>query len=165
MTEGVQRGCDDCGLCCKLIGVRELEKAPHVWCRYYRKAHGCSVYADRPEGCAQFACDWLLDERLGEDWRPDRAGFVLHTGEGGALLNVDVDPADPTAWRREPYQSELRLWASRGLDVRIWIARRCLRLTPAGEQDMGVQRPEVTFTTGGRMRRKGSGIDWPSDGS
>ena len=57
------RECGECGQCCKLIGVRELEKAPHVWCRYYKRGMGCGVYEGRPQGCADFACDWLLDDQ------------------------------------------------------------------------------------------------------
>ena len=94
------RECGACGQCCKLIGVRELEKAPHVWCRYYKRDKGCGIYEARPPGCADFACDWLLDGRLDETWRPDRSGFVLHAGEGGRVINVELDPTQPTAWRR-----------------------------------------------------------------
>ncbi|CAN5590976.1 hypothetical protein BH10PSE4_BH10PSE4_27700 [soil metagenome] len=108
------RECGDCGQCCKLIGVRELEKAPHVWCRYYRKAKGCGIYEVRPQGCADFACDWLLDTRLDEAWRPDRSGFVLHAGNGGRTIHVELDPTRPTAWRRAPFEAVLRGWASAG---------------------------------------------------
>jgi hypothetical protein len=47
------RDCGECGQCCKLIGVRELEKAPHVWCRYFKRGKGYGVYEGRPEGCAR----------------------------------------------------------------------------------------------------------------
>ncbi len=161
------KSCDGCGLCCKLIGVKELEKAPHVWCRYFKRDKGCAVYEVRPGGCADFACDWLLDDQLDEAWKPDRAGFVLHTSGGGKTLNVDVDPANPTAWKRAPYAETLALWARRGaaegMEVLIWVARRCWRLEAAGGlRDLGVQRDETRFASGGAMRRKGSGKDWPA---
>jgi len=42
------------------------------------------------------------------------------------------------------------------------VGRRCWRLTPTGgEVDLGVVRPVVEFTTHGRLRRPGSGRDWP----
>jgi hypothetical protein len=161
-----ERQCGECGLCCKVIGVRELEKAPHVWCRYYRRGKGCEVYESRPEGCAQFACDWLLDLQLDDAWRPDRCGFVLHTGEGGRVLNVDVDPANASAWRKAPFEATLRAWARsgalEGLEVLVWVGRRCWRLdAEGGERDLGQVRPAVTFATPTRARRPGSGRDWP----
>jgi hypothetical protein len=162
-----ERECGACGQCCKLIGVRELDKAPHVWCRYYRRGKGCEVYQVRPVGCGEFACDWLLDTRLGDDWRPDRSGFVLHAGEGGRVVNVELDPAQPNAWRRAPFEAVLRGWAregaAEGMDVLIWIGRRCLRLLPGGgEIDLGVVRPAIEFTAHDRLRRPGSGRDWPA---
>ena len=163
------RECGACGQCCKVIGVRELEKAPHVWCRYYKRDKGCGIYEVRPQGCADFACDWLLDDRLDETWRPDRSGFVLHAGQGGRIINVELDPSQPTAWRRAPYEATLRGWASAGaadgLEVMIWVGRRCWQLTPSGgEIDLGGVRPAVEFTSGGRLRRSGSGRDWPPAG-
>ena len=159
------KACGDCGLCCKLIGVKELEKAPHVWCRYFKKSSGCTVYESRPQGCADFACDWLLDEQLDDAWRPDRAGFILHTSDGGRVLNVDVEPANPSAWKRSPSQDTLRLWAGRGaadgMEILIWVARRCWRLERGGLADLGIRREETAFASGGAMRRKGSGRDWP----
>lgn len=161
-----ERECGECGQCCKLIGVRELEKAPHVWCRYYKRGKGCDVYETRPEGCAQFACDWLLDVRLDESWRPDRSGFVLHAGEGGRVINVELDPAQPMAWRRAPFEGVLRNWArdgaAEGMEVLIWVGRRCWRLAPSGgEISLGPVRPEVDFPAHGRGRRPGSGRNWP----
>ncbi len=160
------RECGECGQCCKLIGVRELEKAPQVWCRYYKRGKGCGVYEGRPQGCADFACDWLLDQRLDETWRPDRSGFVLHAGQGGRTIHVELDPTKPTAWRRAPFEATLRGWASAGaadgLKVLIWVGRRCWRLGPnGGEIDLGVTRPAVEFGSHSRLRRPGSGMDWP----
>jgi len=60
-----------------------------------------------------FSCLWLLDEQLGEDWRPDRAGFVLYLDEGGRRMLVHVDPDRPDAWRRQPYANVLGQWARR----------------------------------------------------
>jgi len=46
--------------------------------------------------------------------------------------------------------------------VLIWVGRRCWRLTPSGgEIDLGVVRPEAGFAPRDRLRRPGSGRDWP----
>jgi hypothetical protein len=138
----MSKECGDCGLCCKLMGVRGVNKPPHRWCAHYsRSAGGCTIYADRPTECGDFICYWLRIESLGPEWRPDRAKFVMHLTDGGDTLEVETDPSQPTAWRREPYLSQLKAWAmrgaARGLRLKVWIGDRCLELTPDGEVDHG----------------------------
>jgi hypothetical protein len=138
------KACGDCGLCCKLIGVQALGKAQFSWCSHYRKTSGCGIYEARPDDCRAFICYWMHAPNLGDEWRPDRAGFVMHIAEAGARLNVEVDPASPQAWRREPYYG-MFTWAaqgaSRGLTLLIWVGRRCFEMTPSGEVDRGMIRP------------------------
>ena len=159
MTEDgpVLKSCGDCGLCCKLLGVEAIGKAPGKMCAHFRRGLGCRIYADRPAACGDFICYWLRAPNLDESWRPDRAGFVLHASEHGRILNVELDPARAQAWRAEPYQSRLRAWAAQGaaraLELRVWNGRRCLRLTSAGEEDLGLQRPAVTLPKAKAARR------------
>ena len=49
-----------------------------------------------------------VNYEIGEEWFPARCKMVLrnHPHESDGLL-VTVDPAFPTAWRREPYYSQL----------------------------------------------------------
>ncbi|MFN3815175.1 YkgJ family cysteine cluster protein [Brevundimonas sp.] len=130
------RACGDCGLCCKIMGVEAIAKPPRKWCGHFRKGRGCSIYERRPNACGAFNCTWLLAPNLGEDWRPDRAGFVLHSENGGQRLIVEADGADPQAWRREPYQTTLRHWAragaAQGLEVLVFVGDRGVRLLPDG---------------------------------
>jgi hypothetical protein len=107
------RGCGDCSLCCKLLGIEALGKPLDKWCSHCAPgAGGCTIYPGRPEACRSFSCLWLLDGMLGEDWRPDRAGFVLYLDEGGRRLVVHADPDRPEAWRQTPYGDELTRWAA-----------------------------------------------------
>lgn len=139
------KSCGDCGLCCKLIGVESLNKPQFVWCKSYRKGAGCKIYEDRPADCRAFICYWMHVPNLGEEWRPDRAGFVMHIADGGSRLNIETDPATPQSWRREPFYSTFRDWAAkgagRGLTLVVWMGRRCLEITPTGEIDHGMLRP------------------------
>ena len=37
--------CGDCGLCCKLLGIEAIKKAPGQWCGHFRKGvGGCGIY-------------------------------------------------------------------------------------------------------------------------
>lgn len=137
--------CGDCGLCCKLMGVKSLNKPQSVWCGHFKRGVGCKIYADRPHDCGEFVCYWLHAPNLGDEWRPDRAGFLMHVAEGGRRLAVEVDPAHARSWRAEPYISTLRAWAAqgreRGLTLHVWIGRRAYEITADGEIDRGLQRP------------------------
>ena len=53
-----------------------LYKADGVWCQHFRKGGGCGQYDLRPAACRGFHCLWLTSTRLGDEWRPDKAGFV-----------------------------------------------------------------------------------------
>src|SRR4051794_7389373 len=63
------RACGSCSLCCKLLPIRELEKPENKWCVHCKPASGgCTIYADRPPSCREFACHWLISKNLGDEW-------------------------------------------------------------------------------------------------
>jgi hypothetical protein len=77
------RQCGECTLCCKLMGVEELDKAGGTYCQHCRVGNGCNIYPTRPSSCATWHCGWLdpLCAVLlpSDDLRPDRCGFVVST--------------------------------------------------------------------------------------
>jgi len=107
------KSCGECGLCCKLIGVESIAKPQFTWCRHFKRSVGCGIYEDRPHDCRAFICYWLHVPNLGDEWRPDRAGFVMHIADGGARLNIKVDPINPQAWKAEPFYSTFKTWRRR----------------------------------------------------
>ncbi|HEX2764369.1 MAG TPA: hypothetical protein VHM92_11095 [Allosphingosinicella sp.] len=139
------RSCGSCTLCCKTVAVEELAKPSGSWCAHCRPSQGCSIYESRPAGCRDFHCEWLRSERLGPEWRPDRAKFALMVTPTGHLAAC-VDPGFPTAWRQPAYYPALRRWACERADnpasswpgVDVWIGRRCILILPDGETDLGI---------------------------
>lgn len=146
------KSCGDCGLCCKVMGVAELDKAPGRWCAHYLKGGGCGVYDTRPSSCRSFHCEWLLSDKLGSEWKPDKARFVLSWEETRQKLSIVVDPAQPMAWRREPYQSRIRGWAARGkedgTEVMVCINDRRIVIFDDREIDLGVINPDHKVVSG-----------------
>ncbi len=94
------RSCGTCTLCCKLIGVTDLEpeKPAGQWCSFCdRKGGGCNAYDERPEGCSNFSCLWLAgigDDRI----KPERCKVVLSFAESG-ILQVHVEPTRSTTYK------------------------------------------------------------------
>src|SRR5215813_11866044 len=79
------RNCGSCALCCKLIGIAELNKPMGQWCPHCIKSGGCSIYETRPTECRTFNCEWLIAPGIGDEWRPTRAKMVLHNVPEGEL--------------------------------------------------------------------------------
>ncbi|HEX3412850.1 MAG TPA: hypothetical protein VHT00_14115 [Stellaceae bacterium] len=73
----MNRQCGDCQLCCKLLPVKELQKAAGQRCRHQKHHKGCAIYPHRPQACAEWSCRWLTDSDTTALARPDRAGYVI----------------------------------------------------------------------------------------
>lgn len=129
----MSKSCDECGLCCKLMGVRALDKPPSKWCTHFRRAKGCGIYEDRPTDCRVFSCLWLLsDNRLGPEWKPSVAGFMMHTNPDTGGLIVECDASNPLAWRKEPYRAALQKSADAGTEVLVFVGRKGVQIQPFG---------------------------------
>lgn len=151
MSDG-GKSCGDCGLCCKLLGVAAIDKKTGQWCVQFRKGGGgCGIYADRPQACHDFVCLWLTSERLDEAWKPNRARFVMFTEQDGRRLNVVVDPAEPLAWRREPYYGRIKAMSSRsedGHELVVSVGDRRFVIFPHEDVDLGIINPDHKIVSG-----------------
>lgn len=133
--------CGSCSLCCKLMGISELEKQPGRWCWNFQRGMGCRIYHDRPTECRTFECEWLREPRWPDDWRPDRSKFVMFTEEDGKRLKIVVDESNPGAWLAEPYYSRLKRMAVKayeGQRIIICIGQRRIVVFPDREIDLGL---------------------------
>ena len=70
------RECGECNACCSYFEILpELNKPSGKLCQHWKA--GCGIYESRPGVCRDFFCFWLQDAALGDEWRPDRSGFIL----------------------------------------------------------------------------------------
>jgi hypothetical protein len=89
------RGCSECTLCCKIMGIKEIDKPPGVWCGHCSPARGCAIYESRPQECRKFVCGWLHSPGLDERWKPSFCKFLL--ADDGGDTHIVVDPVRPGA--------------------------------------------------------------------
>lgn len=91
--------CGSCKLCCKLLGVAELNKPPGTWCKHcsLHSPTPCQIYDGRPPNCQNFECGWLANDGAPE-LRPDRIHMIV-TGESKDLdaYIIHVDTGYPDA--------------------------------------------------------------------
>lgn len=97
MTE---RSCGECTLCCKVMGVPELKKAPAQWCSSCDRGKGCTVYETRPPSCQNFRCFWLMNDNFPDEFRPDRIGALASFNDTPDSVVLHTDPARPKALRK-----------------------------------------------------------------
>lgn len=120
LSDALGRACGACSLCCKLLQIDEpeLKKPANEWCRHCRPGKGgCAIYDERPPVCRDFACEWLINPKVGDEWQPLRSKIVIYiTEEGGEFFLVFVvDPGIPNRWREASYYQSIKAAALSGL--------------------------------------------------
>lgn len=132
--------CGSCAMCCKVYEFTGLAKTPKGWCENFKPGTGCSIYADRPDSCRAYFCNWMLLDPLGPEWKPDSCKFVM-TYDPSRSVMVQVDPNFPTAWRSKPFYTAFREWAVRlkaeNRFIFIFVGRNLTVITAEGEYDLG----------------------------
>lgn len=135
-----KRSCGSCTLCCKVMGVPDLEpkKLPHQWCQHCDIGKGCRIYETRPTTCREFECVWLQDTQnlFGENCRPDKLGVVFVPAGDGIGLIAHCDPARPTAWRNPQALARLRVCAAAGYLAAARAGKRYWVITPTHEWEV-----------------------------
>ncbi|MFA5048109.1 MAG: hypothetical protein WC516_03745 [Patescibacteria group bacterium] len=114
MSHDTSNKCGTCTACCLVLAVHEIKKPTGVCCPHCDQDRGCRIYAQRPQGCRGFRCDWRMtaDQDASPfapvafaSWlrvfgdvsmRPDRLGVVLDCCSGDA-----------------PFKQWLQIWEAR----------------------------------------------------
>jgi hypothetical protein len=144
VAPSAKKACGDCTLCCKVMAIEELAKPASSWCRHCKPGRGCLIYANRPAECQSFSCLWLIDERFGQHWKPNKSKLVLTTSQDG--IEIRCDPGFPDAWRKEPFRGEIHKLALSGASVDITVlvivGEKMTLVTPDREFDLGAVGPD-----------------------
>jgi hypothetical protein len=100
-----RNACGTCSLCCKLLGIEEIEKSPGVWCRYCTPGTGCTIHEQNtyPTDCRAYVCLWRQKKDEGhslpDDLRPDRCKVIIDAAKHERIHYVRCEPAFAGAWR------------------------------------------------------------------
>lgn len=141
------RVCGECSLCCKLPRIEQLEKPEGKWCSHCNAGKGCKIYESRPQVCRDFKCFWLAGH-LSEAWYPPNAKLLVDMK--GQWITVQVDPSSPNRWRQEPYFSQIKYWATFGIDRGVWVLvfvkKRVRIVFPNKEIDLGTYQSGDSVT-------------------
>ncbi len=148
MSEAV-RSCAGCTMCCKLMGIAELDKPPLRWCAHCEIGVGCKIYETRPRTCSDFMCGYLTSAGLDERWRPVDCKIVLALDGATNRIFVHVEQAD--TWRKEPFYSRIKAWAREtwkgGGQVLVWQGHDVVAVLPQKEVNLGRVRADQRIHT------------------
>jgi hypothetical protein len=144
-----QRSCGPCTFCCKVMSIDELAKPVGTWCEHCTPGRGCAIYGQHPQSCRDFACQWLLEPDMPHRYRPDQSKVVLAAEGDGPRLVAHCDPANPTAWRRNPMYALLKqqaraTWGT-GATVVAKAGLRLWLIAPEQDIDLGEVDPRSPF--------------------
>jgi uncharacterized protein len=122
------RECGECTLCCRLLGVHELDKEPLIECKHCSASVGCKIYKERPNECKDFNCAWLLGETP-EELKPSKSWVVLSDlkvdierlgleyAEDRKIVVVYVDPDHPKAHKTGKMELYLDQLLAKGVEL------------------------------------------------
>jgi uncharacterized protein len=117
------RACGDCTLCCKLIGVPEIDKLQGHWCEHCDPKAGCRIYEERPTSCRVFVCGWAGGEGPPE-MKPNKSHCIFDYDSDMDCIRVHVDPHHADAWRTGPVADHIRLLHAMGRMVIVLIQNK-----------------------------------------
>lgn len=90
-------------MCCRLLGIREIQKPMGEWCPHCAIGKGCKIYEERPPSCADYQCIWLqsqaTDNPMPLHTRPDKSKVVL-TQQEDKVVSAHQDPGYPAAYEQ-----------------------------------------------------------------
>ena len=135
------RSCGGCTLCCKVLGVPTLANPRGTWCRHCERGVGCRIYEAPPAECCAFLCGWLVSERFGPEWKPERSKMVITVTGDGNGFEFQCDPGYPQAWRKRPYYSQILHLAAIAVAhdgiVLVCVGTTRTIIAPEGEFSLG----------------------------
>ena len=133
MTAAPGKACGSCTMCCAALEIADLKKPAGPLCANCRLGHGCAIYANRPQVCRDFECEWLTRRDLSRRFKPDVAGVILMEDADSEEYQAVCSPERPMAWRQPQMFAHLVAAAKSG---RVVVAKAGLiswRIFPSGE--------------------------------
>ena len=133
MTAAPGKSCGACSMCCSALEIDYFKKPPGPKCVNCLPGGGCAIYADRPEVCRDFECEWLTRRDLSRQLRPDLVGTILMEDADSDEYRAVCAPEKPMSWRHPMVFAHLVAMAKSG---RIVVAKAGLtswRIFGSGE--------------------------------
>ena len=95
--------CGSCGLCCKVMAIKELKKPGGTWCPHWEKGTGCTIYGTRPQECKDFNCIWLVSKQPLPSLFPKKCKAVIAASHIiPEVKSIGIYKDDTFQWSKNP---------------------------------------------------------------
>jgi hypothetical protein len=128
------RSCGDCTKCCDgaLSAVIKIQSrdtvhnlGPGSPCVFVQLGKGCTVYDERPhDPCKKFRCQYLLDEFVPEEMKPNKSNVILIVDEIEGMQYYRAVEADGTKMQAEYLVWIMGVYLNHGVNVMFTIEGR-----------------------------------------
>ena len=81
-------------MCCSALEIDYFKKPAGPLCVNCHVGSGCGIYAQRPQVCRDFECEWLSRRDLPRQLRPDLVGTILMEDADSDEYRAGTDPAE-----------------------------------------------------------------------
>lgn len=129
-------------MCCKLLGIGELEKPRDIWCTHCDIGKGCKIYSERPESCKVFRCLWIDGVGVPELWpaRSKAVFMISPLDEKQLQVNIDIGKN----WRGTRIDRAINSYLNMGYNVAIVQGRNRQMIFGKGREVSDVVLDEET---------------------
>ena len=132
MAAAPGKSCGPCTMCCSALEIAELKKPVGRTCENC-SGRGCSIYAERPQVCRDYECEWLARRDLSRQLRPDLVGAILMEDADSDQYWAVCAPEKPMAWRNPRVFAHLVAVAKSGRTVVAKAGLASWRIFGSGE--------------------------------
>jgi len=119
-------------MCCSALEIDELTKPAGPLCGNSCNSR-CVIYAERPQVCRDFECEWLTSRKMAAHFRPDRIGALFMQDYEVDEYRAVCAPERPLAWRNPRVFAHLVAVAKTGRRVVAKAGLQAWRIFPSGE--------------------------------
>ena len=133
MAAAPGKSCGACTMCCSALEIAHFKKPAGPLCANCRPGGGCAIYAERPQVCRDFECEWLTRRDLPRQLRPDLVGTILMEDADSDEYRAVCAPERPMAWRHPLVFAHLVAVAKSGRTVVAKAGLTSWRIFGSGE--------------------------------
>ena len=110
------RECGECTMCCLLLPIPEAKSEHSKLCSHCVLKKGCNIYNKRPNMCKDFNCNWLLDDTIPEELRPDKCNIIFENINKESVLALEHFN-DVKACERKNVTDYIKILNDQGISV------------------------------------------------
>jgi len=110
----IKKECGTCTLCCDLFPVKWLNKSEDTKCIHCDL--GCKIQATKDDECREFDCEYILDDTMNIELRPDNCDVLFEKITTRIYLAL-AKSDNSNAWKEKNVMVHINKLNKKGISV------------------------------------------------